>query len=867
MPRTRIALLALLRGAALGVAFAAMFLVDGLALHGLHADIARGLVLLFSVGLLLPAAALLRPVAPLLVLAADLIAIGTVGTFLRLPDSPHLSPMASVPFLAGYVVAALVATTGRRLGAAGLGALAGVMLVVLGESALPTQAPAPSSAAPAAVAASPEPGRAAPEAVDPSGPAGAQDRYLLLRLLLVAVAAFECAVVTGWIDSDLRRRRTAQSVERELRSREVIAGELATFVAAANGAAWLPDLAEALLLHLRRHFPTRARGVVLEDANSRVALWEEAGQLDPDLIEARRLRLQDALREAGSSTLVLQVEARSTSGKTVSKGERLATRVAIPVHAGGRVAGVIVLADTRRNVLPEDRIGALAEMARQVGDSILRLDRQRNEQTRRTSLLLGQMREGVLLVGPDGRVLLSNPAGREVLLRLGQDAETPISLGEMGPAELAAIPAGSVRRSTVVAQGRDEHSDQRYALAAVGVIDAGARLGTLVTVTDVTEEERARDRLMQAEKLSVVGQTLASVAHELNNPLAAIVGYSDLLADAPVPEEVEKILTRIREQATRTSRIVKNLLSVARRRGPERSLLSLNDVVQSVIDLFAYDARLSSIAIASDLAPDLPHVLADRSALQQVLVNLVQNAVHAQRGRGHGAVTVRTRTEGSFAALSVIDDGPGVPIENRARIFEPFFTTKGPNEGTGLGLAISRGIARDHGGDLLLQDREDGLPGAMFTMRVPLVEGDPLAAASGEALLPEGVDARILVVDDESPVRESLTAQLRRLGAQVDAAATPLEAARLLDRPEGYDAVLMDLRLPGQSGLDLHRALRARNPALAKRVVFMTGDLVNADLLAAVRETGNPLLEKPFTAVELRGVLQQVVEAGAAENA
>jgi two-component system, NtrC family, sensor kinase len=436
----------------------------------------------------------------------------------------------------------------------------------------------------------------------------------------------------------------------------------------------------------------------------------------------------------------------------------------------------------------------------------------------------------------------------------------------MGPAELAAIPAGSVRRSTVAAPGHDEHGDQRYAVAAVGVIDAGARLGTLVTVTDVTEEERARERLMQAEKLSVVGQTLASVAHELNNPLAAIVGYSDLLADTQVPPEVEKILTRIREQATRTSRIVKNLLSVARRRGPERALLSLNDVVQSVIDLFTYDARLSNITIASELSLDLPHVLADRSALQQVLVNLVQNAVHAQRSRGHGSVTVRTRTEGSFAALSVIDDGPGVPIENRARIFEPFFTTKGPNEGTGLGLAISRGIARDHGGELLLQDHEDGpQAGAVFTMRIPLVEGDAVDPASGQALLPEGVNARVLVVDDESPVRESLTAQLRRLGAYVDAAATPLEAARLLDKPEGYDAVLMDLRLPGQSGLDLHRALRARNPRLAKKVVFMTGDLVNSELLSAVRETGNPLLEKPFTAIELRGVIQQVLEATAAE--
>src|SRR5262245_3365974 len=454
MPRTRLALLAALRGAVLGAVVAAMFLVDGLGLRGLHADLARGLVLLFAVGLLLPARALLRPLVPLLILAADLVAIGTVGTFLRLPDAPNLVPMASVPFLAGYLVAVLVAVTGRRLGAAGLGALAGVMLVVLGESMLPATQGAASEPG-SRVAAAPNQPAPVPESVDPSGSGENRDRYLILRLLLVAIAALESAVVTGWIDADFRRRRTAQSVEREIRAREVVAGELATFVAAANAAAWLPDLGEALLLHLRRHFPTRARGIVLEDGNSRVCLWEEAGQLDAQVLERRRLRLQAALHEAGSSALVIHLEARSTAGRARSREDRLSTAVGVPVHAGGRVAGVIFLADPRRHALAEDRIGALAEMARQTGEAIQRLDRQRDEQTRRTALLLGQMREGVLLVGPDGRVLLSTPAGRQMLVALGQDPDGPIALGDQGPADLAAIPAGSVRRSTAAARGEE----------------------------------------------------------------------------------------------------------------------------------------------------------------------------------------------------------------------------------------------------------------------------------------------------------------------------------------------------------------------------------------------------------------------------
>ncbi len=858
MPRSRNALLALLRGLVLGAAFASMFAVDGVGLHGLHVDMGRGILLLFAVGLLLPRGTLVRPTVPLIVLAADLVAIGTVGTFLYVPDAPNIPPLASVPFLAGYVVATLVAVTGRRVAAGGLGALAGAMLLVLGESALETGGKVtpgqPGETASQSAAA------ALAEARDPAGPVDERDRFLALRLLLLAAAAIECAAVTGWIDADVRRRRTAESVDREIRARETLAGEMATFIEAAKAARWLPDLVEALVAHLRRHFPTRARGLVLEDGVSRTCVWEEAGKLDADLTESRRIRLQDALREAGSQSLVQQMDVRATTNKPISKEEHLLTGVGVPVHSGGRVAGVIFVTDPRRRALSEDRIGALAELARQVGDTIQRLDRARDEQTRRTALLLGQMREGVLLVGPDGRLLLSNAAGREILKAMGQDAEGEVAVGDLSPRDLAAIPAGAVRRTSAIVKGPEER-EARFAASAVGVVDGGARLGTLATLPDVTDEERARERLMQAEKLSVVGQTLASVAHELNNPLAAIVGYADLLTDAHVPPDVEKILGRIREQSVRTSRIVKNLLSVARRRGPERAPVLVNEIAQSVIDLFSYEARLSNITIVTDLSPEVVPISADRHALQQVLVNLVQNALQALRGLGRQAgakIVVRTRPCDGSIALSVIDDGPGVRPEHRARIFEPFFTTKGPNEGTGLGLAIARGIARDHGGELLLEPREDGKPGAQFTMRLPvgIDEPDPVTVPAHE--VPGGIPDHVLVIDDEAPVRDSLSAQLRRLGAKVESAATPLEATRMMDATSSYDAVLMDLRLPGQSGLDLHRALRARNPGLAKKVVFMTGDLVNADLLKAVRETGNPLLEKPFSAAELCGALNQV---------
>ena len=831
MLRSRTALLSVLRAAVLVAAAGALLAADSLHLRGVHNDIVRGLLLLFAVGVFLPRSVLMRPVAPLLLLAADVLAVGAAGTFLRVPEGPGASAVPSVPFLAGFLVAELVAVTGRRVGAAVVGALAGWMILGLGESAL---------------------------AKDSTPP---DDLLLGARAVLVLASAVEGAIITAWIDADVRRRRTAASIDREMKARDAVASEMSTYLATATSAASLPELAEALVQHLRRHVPTRARAVVLESGGDSYAIWEEATRLSDDLVEQRRKLLQEAMREGGSMGVLGRVEARSTSDRPPAKSERFATAVGIAVHAGGRAAGVIYVADPKRRALPEERLSALAEAARGTGDSILRLERRRDEQTRRTALLLGQMREGVLLLGPDARVLLSNPAGREALKVLQRPMGAPVALGEAKPEELASVPPATVRRWTVTAPSAGGRA-VTMAVAAVGVADGGVRLGTLVTLTDITEEEAARRRLMHAEKLSVVGQTLAGVAHELNNPLAAIVGYSDLLAESDVAPEVERLLVRVREQATRASRIVKNLLSVVRKRGPERTHLSLNEVVQSVVDLFAYDARLSNIVLLPLLDPDLPAVLADKHAVQQVLVNLVQNAIHALRGKQSGGrVEIRTAKERGHVTLAVRDDGPGITAENRTKLFEAFFTTKGPDEGTGLGLAISRGIARDHGGDLVL---EPGGPGATFTLRIPLPEHAPAKDVEARfQLVPEDLPGRVLVEDDEAPVRESLAAQLGRLGTHVDTAGTPLEASRCLAAGEVYDAVLMDVRLPGTTGIDLHRALKARCPELAARVVFMTGDLVNDDVIRAVKETGNPLLEKPFSFEELREALGKVT-AGAA---
>lgn len=752
------------------------------------------------------------------VLAVDVLAVGALGAVL----TPH-SPALQSPFLAAYVVAVLVAAMGRRGLAALLGALAGAMILALGLSFFPAS--------------------------------GEPDLLVaLLRTAMLVTAAPATAFTMGAFEAEARRRALSEQLEREIRSRDAEAAELVTFTQALARSEGLAELGEAVLRHLRCHVDLTAHAVVLEAEGEHVAVWEEKGRLEPDHVENRRQRLQTALAAYGSPYVLARLHARSLDGQPASPRPVETTIVEVPIQAGSRTAGMLLVCDPRRAALAPQRIGVLADVARRTGEALLRFERSRSEETRRTALLLRQMREGVLLLGPDGRALLANPALREALELVSEDQALPEAIGEVRLDELARTPPGVSRRFRATLPRLDGRRTTELSGTAVGIVDGRKRLGTLVTLRDITDEELSRRRLMQAEKMTLVGQTLAGVAHELNNPLAALIGYADLLRCASVPEALERPLKQMREQAMRATRIVRNLLNFARKRNPQRVAVQVADLAQATVELFAYEARMNDVTVHLDIAADLPTVLADPHAVQQVLVNLVQNAIHALAGseRRPRQVTVAAHATPDGLMVQVRDNGTGVPAALRTRIFEPFFTTKGASQGTGLGLALARAAAREHGGELLLEP--DTGEGACFTLRLPRRQPSaPYPAAEGPADAGR-VPASVLVVDDEASVRESLVAQLGHLGSRVESACDMAEAQRMLLHG-AYDAVLLDVRMPGGSGIELHRALAARNPELARRVVFMTGDFVNDDVLSRVRETGNQLLEKPFTIDELAGAL------------
>jgi two-component system NtrC family sensor kinase len=376
-------------------------------------------------------------------------------------------------------------------------------------------------------------------------------------------------------------------------------------------------------------------------------------------------------------------------------------------------------------------------------------------------------------------------------------------------------------------------------------------------------EERVQQRtrqLLQMEKLSAMGQLLAGVAHELNNPLAVVSGQAQLLQAAirsgPLVARTEKIV----KAADRCVRIVKNFLALARERPPERAAVDVNTVVREAAELLSYELRTDSIEVTLELADRLPRLWADPHQLHQVVVNLVANAHHAMRKMPlPRTLTVVTRMADTRSAvrLSVSDSGPGIPAEILGRIFDPFFTTKPPGQGTGLGLSLSHGIIEDHGGTIEVESQPG--QGTTFVIDLPVAMAAPSASAAApdQTAAPLGPQ-RILVVDDEADVAGVLVDLLQSDGHVVDTALNGAEALAKIQAGV-YDVILTDTKMPVLDGVEFFEELERRHPQLRQRVAFVTGDVLNADKRAFLDRTGAPTLAKPFDLAEIRHVVRRLV--------
>jgi signal transduction histidine kinase/DNA-binding response OmpR family regulator len=390
----------------------------------------------------------------------------------------------------------------------------------------------------------------------------------------------------------------------------------------------------------------------------------------------------------------------------------------------------------------------------------------------------------------------------------------------------------------------------------------GTQLGRVIERERAAEQlQHQQEALRQREKLATMGSLLASVAHELNNPLAVIALQADLLREEVSGSAMAEHIEEIIQAATRCERLVRNFLTLSRQHPPERVAVDLNTLITNTLELLQPAFRVDAVTVDLCLDADLPSIRADADQIQQVLVNLITNAYQALREvQAPRQVTLTTRcdTARTRVILEVVDSGPGIPPALRTRIFEPFFTTKPPGAGTGLGLSMCQSIIEGHGGTIRVASQ----PGQSTVFQVELPVGDaPMTTspAPEEEIYQRVYGQTILVVDDEPSVIRGLSRLLRRDGHIVDTAPNGRMAlARLQERT--YDLILSDFRMPELDGSGLYQALE-QYPELRQRFVFLTGDTVSHETMAFFEQTGVRWLTKPLRAAEVRRTIQQLLPA------
>ncbi len=368
-------------------------------------------------------------------------------------------------------------------------------------------------------------------------------------------------------------------------------------------------------------------------------------------------------------------------------------------------------------------------------------------------------------------------------------------------------------------------------------------------------------QLIQSEKLSAVGQFVAGVAHELNNPLTSVIGFADLLQHTELEAKYQSYVDHIAKNATRCHKIVNSLLGFSRQHEPERKPVHLNELADAVLEIVSYDLRTSNIAVTKEYQSDLPSIRGDSHQLQQVVLNIISNARQAMEAfRRDGKIILRTGCTDTSVWLRIKDNGPGIPRDILTRIFDPFFTTKPQGKGTGLGLSLSYGIMQEHHGRIYAESQPG--EGTEFILELPVAAPDvappavrPASVAPFKTKVPS---LYVLVVDDEESILQLVQEVLRSEGHRVEAATSGIAALELIERNR-YDVIISDWKMPGLNGINLFQELLVKNPIAAKRMLFMTGDVIKESFQEFLRMHSRTCLPKPFALREFHAAIARIV--------
>ncbi len=399
--------------------------------------------------------------------------------------------------------------------------------------------------------------------------------------------------------------------------------------------------------------------------------------------------------------------------------------------------------------------------------------------------------------------------------------------------------------------------------------DNGTPSATVHILRDITHEKLLGEQLLHAEKLSTVGKLVAGIAHELNNPLMGIMGFSQILMDMPGDRPIEEIkdkIGKIYHESLRTSKIVKNLLTFARVNKTEREFHNINDIICKTFEMREYSLKANNITFSLSLDRDLPDSMVDIYQLQQVFINIINNAEDAmveKSGKGH--ISVKTGTKNGKIFITFKDNGPGVKKDVINKVFDPFFTTKEVGKGTGLGLSITHGIITEHGGKIDITNL-DG-EGLIVTIELPVLKQEEWAqvkkAVEQEQAAAQSSASRyrskhLLIVDDEKSIRETLADLLEKKGFSVRTARDGHEALEALKETR-FSLMIFDIKMPGISGIELYNEIVKKHEYLQGHLIAVTGDVFSADVKEFLSTTKCPYFLKPFELSKMMNLINSTM--------
>lgn len=549
--------------------------------------------------------------------------------------------------------------------------------------------------------------------------------------------------------------------------------------------------------------------------------------------------------------------------KPVTKSE-----LVVPIKIDGRVVAVLDIQSGEANAFEEtDRI-SMQTVADQLSVAMqnAQLFQQVAQSDKEWEDTFKSITDGIAIHDAELRILRANPAWVQIA------ATTPEALVgkycyEVFPhcvgRDSASCPHHQAMKAkeAVSVEVEEPSLGKTFHISCFPVFEEGTNFkGMVHTVRDVTEQKVLRAQLLQTEKLAAIGQLISGVAHELNNPLTSVMGYAQLLQTADVSQAVKEDLRRIYKEAQRSAKIIENLLTFARKEKAERRYVDINQILRDTLKLRAYQLKVDNIESIAELDAHLPWTLAAPDQLQQVFLNLLNNAHQAMLDhRGGGRLTVRSQTDGEVIRVQVIDNGPGIPQEIMGRLFDPFFTTKEVGQGTGLGLSIAFGIVQGHGGRIWAESEVE--EGATFTVELPVIQAPPDWPTEAHAPEKAGLytGGRILLIDDEEEILKLVTRVLNKMGHEV-VALTKGETALEHAITEDYDLIISDVKMPGMAGQELYQRVKKERPELIKRIIFITGDTVSDSTRAFLHHVTTPFVTKPFKIEDLQWAIRETLK-------